>query len=323
MDRQRMRGYECVPGLDVGKSAHHAWIADPDGKRLWDGPVRQDERELQALCDRALECGRVLLVVDQTGTVGSLPLAVARGMGVDAAYLPGLAMRRYAQMTAGTRQDRPDRREADRRMRAGQSRRAPARERAGKRGRRVAERVFDALDRQPVAIAWDGEDSDRIVKDLARRILDIVRQRAGIEKRMHQIASENEEYRIARTMPGMGVRTTVSLIVAIDTIANFPGAARLASYAGLAPARRQSGTSIRHDHAPRGGNRKLKRSLYLAAGIAAIHDPASRAHHQRKRNEGKHHAQALISLARRRCDTLHSMLRHHTTYQPQHNTPTT
>lgn len=117
------------------------------------------------------------------------------------------------------------------------------------------------------------------------------------------------------------MRTTVALIVATHGMHRLPDAARLASYTGLAPSRRQSGTSIRHDAASRAGNGKLKRALYLAAGIAIIHDADSRAYHQRKRDEGKHHTQALISLARRRCDVLHSMIRHHTTYQPQHTRP--
>lgn len=187
---------------------------------------------------------------------------------------------------------------------------------------RMDERLFDALGEQDAAPAWDGDDTDDIIRDLARRIRETGPRRARIERRMHEIASADEEYRLARTMPGMGgVRTTVALIVATHGMHRLPDAARLASYTGLAPSRRQSGTSIRHDAASRAGNGKLKRALYLAAGIAIIHDADSRAYHQRKRDEGKHHTQALISLARRRCDVLHSMIRHHTTYQPQHTRP--
>jgi len=38
--------------------------------------------------------GEVLVVVDQPSSIGSLPIAVARSMGIDVAYLPGLSMRR-------------------------------------------------------------------------------------------------------------------------------------------------------------------------------------------------------------------------------------
>lgn len=51
------------------------------------------------------------------------------------------------------------------------------------------------------------------------------------------------------------------------------------------------------------------------AAFASLSDPASRAYHDRKRDEGKRHNAAILCLARRRCDVLHAMLRNHTTYQ--------
>jgi hypothetical protein len=38
--------------------------------------------------------GRVLVVVDQPASIGALPVAVARAVGCQIAYLPGLTMRR-------------------------------------------------------------------------------------------------------------------------------------------------------------------------------------------------------------------------------------
>ena len=71
---------------------------------------------------------------------------------------------------------------------------------------------------------------------------------------------------------------------------------------------RRSGSSIRGEHPPRGGNKHLKRAFFLAA-FAALHDPTSRANYDRKRAEGKKDNAALICLARRRCDALYAMLR--------------
>ena len=36
----------------------------------------------------------MLVIVDQPNTIGALPVAVARDVGCEVAYLPGLAMRR-------------------------------------------------------------------------------------------------------------------------------------------------------------------------------------------------------------------------------------
>jgi transposase len=97
-----MSEYAVFCGLDVGKVAHHACALDPEGKRLFDAGLPQDETRLRDLLGRLSEHGRVLVVVDQPNTIGALPIAVARAMGIDVAYLPGLAMRRIADLHPGT-----------------------------------------------------------------------------------------------------------------------------------------------------------------------------------------------------------------------------
>lgn len=42
--------------------------------------------------------GTVLVVFDQPASIGALPIAVARDMGCEVAYLPGLTMRRIADL---------------------------------------------------------------------------------------------------------------------------------------------------------------------------------------------------------------------------------
>jgi len=78
----------------------------------------------------------------------------------------------------------------------------------------------------------------------------------------------------------------------------------------------RSGSSIRGEHPPRGGNKQLKRAFFLSA-FAALADPTSRAYYDRKRAAGKKHNAALICLARRRVDVLHAMLRTATLYEPR------
>jgi hypothetical protein len=45
--------------------------------------------------------GTVLVVIDQPASIGVLPVAVARDMGCPVAYLPGLTMRRIADLYPG------------------------------------------------------------------------------------------------------------------------------------------------------------------------------------------------------------------------------
>lgn len=88
-------------GLDVGKGEHHAVALDRAGQRLYDRPLPNDERRLKAVLDQLAAHGTVLLVVDQPATVGALPVALAQANGVLVGYLPGLAMRRIADLHPG------------------------------------------------------------------------------------------------------------------------------------------------------------------------------------------------------------------------------
>src|SRR6218665_2256556 len=85
-------------GLDVGKEEHHACALDKDRTRLFDKPLPQDEAKLREVFTRLQTHGRVLVIVDQPNTIGALPVAGARNAGCEVAYLPGLAMRKAAQL---------------------------------------------------------------------------------------------------------------------------------------------------------------------------------------------------------------------------------
>lgn len=102
-----MTDYDVYCGLDVGKEAHHAVALDRDGKRLHDAALPQDETRLRALLDKLSKHGRVLVVVDQPATIGALPVTVARAAGVQVGYLPGLAMRRIADLFPGSAKTDP------------------------------------------------------------------------------------------------------------------------------------------------------------------------------------------------------------------------
>ncbi|MEX3511007.1 IS110 family transposase [Kocuria carniphila] len=93
--------FAVVIGLDVGKTGHHACALDPGGSRLFDKPLPQDEAQLRELFTELQKHGNVLMVVDQPNTIGALPIAVARDAGCAVAYLPGLAMRKAADLYPG------------------------------------------------------------------------------------------------------------------------------------------------------------------------------------------------------------------------------
>ncbi len=89
-------------GLDVGKGEHHGTALTPAGKKVFDKPLPNSEPRLRELFEKLqAKHGKMLVVVDQPASIGALPLAVARDAGCRVAYLPGLTMRRIADLYPG------------------------------------------------------------------------------------------------------------------------------------------------------------------------------------------------------------------------------
>ncbi|WP_380156294.1 transposase [Kineococcus sp. R86509] len=156
---------------------------------------------------------------------------------------------------------------------------------------------------------------DRIITGVAAQLCDVRLER---DKLAAELEARLEAYLLAGVltlMPGVGFRTAIKILTIVGDGSAFPTAAHLASYAGLAPVTRSSGTSIKGESHPQRRHPALKSALFLSA-FAALKDPDSRAYYDRKRAHGRRHNAALICLARRRVDVLVAMLRDKTGYRP-------
>lgn len=92
---------EVFVGIDVGKAEHWATALTRDGRKVFDKALPNDETRLRDLYERLTGHGPVLVVVDQPATIGALAVCVAQDMGITVGYLPGLSMRRIADLTPG------------------------------------------------------------------------------------------------------------------------------------------------------------------------------------------------------------------------------
>ncbi|PPI40605.1 IS110 family transposase, partial [Rathayibacter iranicus] len=187
-------------------------------------------------------------------------------------------------------------------------------------GRRLAAGIVQALSEQTVVVVGTNAAA-LVLPRLAKQLADLRQQRDDIAVEVERLVEAHPLHPVLTSMPGVGVRTTARLLTEVAG-KSFATAAHLASYAGLAPVTRRSGSSIRGEHASRRGNKLLKRALFLSA-FAALRDPVSRAYYDRKIAQGKRHNEALIALARRRCDVLHAMIRDGSLYHPRTPLPAT
>ena len=179
----------------------------------------------------------------------------------------------------------------------------------------LTEAVTGALDAQTVVVPGSVA-MGRVIAEVATELdrTQQRRERLGVE--IGKLFEAHPFGLILGSLPGIGPRTGARMLAEIGDISRFANGSRLASYAGLAPVTRQSGSSIRGQTRSRRGNHRLKNAMYLSA-FASLRDPVSRAFYDRKRAEGKKHTAAVICLARRRCDVILAMLRSREPYRTE------
>ena len=179
---------------------------------------------------------------------------------------------------------------------------------------RLADEITAALAEQTVVVPGT-RAAALVIPSLARQLTEILTQRRTLEDQLNVLLEAHPLSPLLTSMPGIGVRTAATIVTTIGDASAFPDADHLASYAGLAPVTKTSGSSIRGEHAPTRGHRQLKRAMYLSA-FAALSDPDSRTYYDRQRANGKTHTQAILRLARKRTNVLYAMLRDGTPYTP-------
>lgn len=183
---------------------------------------------------------------------------------------------------------------------------------------KATEEIWSALDAQSVTLpgetAWG-----RVIADLCSDLDRVIARRDQLATEIETVFMSHPLGMVLVTLCGFGPRTGARTLAEIGDPNRFADGGRLAAYAGLAPVDRRSGRSINSSSQSRSGNHRLKNAMFLAAFVAAQHDPAAKAYYQRKRAEGKKHNAAIICLARKRCDIILAMLKTATPYQqPSH-----
>ena len=332
----------AVLGLDVGKSSHWACLIDRGGEVLASAPVRNREGALDALFSSAP--AGTLVVVDQFRNIGSLAVRRARAAGLAVAYLPGLAASRAAGLFAG--EAKTDERDAEVIARTALG--VPD-SLSGVPGRGEAlEAAVDLSDRRWLELlagfggAWgiarsgaEGpqaeaageaaaastapppalvEAENRQVRFLAARISEALDEAGALEAETAGLLEGDETYACLLTVPGIGPRTAAQLAVSVD-IARFPDHDHLASYCGIAPRVRSSGTSVRSVRASRRGDARLKSLLIFSCNSLVRSSGRYGEYYRACRARGMGHGRALKAVARKRLRAIYAVMRDRVPYR--------
>ena len=147
-----------------------------------------------------------------------------------------------------------------------------------------------------------------LVRMLASRIAEDTALVAELAALVEAEVGGDETYRCLLTVPGVGPRTAAQLVLSVD-ISDFEDHDHLASYCGLVPRNRQSGTSLNSVSSSRQGNKQLKNLLIFSCSCLARGSGYYREYYERCRDRGMPYKAAIKAVARKRLKVIYAVMR--------------
>lgn len=138
------------------------------------------------------------------------------------------------------------------------------------------------------------------------------KQLEDIEQEISQLIESNEQIKqqdqIMQSVKGVGKTTSWSILAYLQEI-NDIGRNQLVALAGLAPFNRDSG-QFKGRRFIQAGRAKLRKSLYMAATTAAVHNPVIKSYVQGLRQRGKPYKMAIVAAMRKLLIHIQSLLKY-------------
>ena len=148
----------------------------------------------------------------------------------------------------------------------------------------------------------------------ARNALALGDQVDELDREIASLLADDETYRCLLTVPGVGPKAAAALVTMVD-VSMFRSHDELASYCGLAPADRQSGTSVRSSSAQRGGNKRLKDVMVFSCLSLLNSEGRYTDYYRACRARGMCHNKALKATARKRMKVIFAVMRDKVPYK--------
>ena len=124
-----------------------------------------------------------------------------------------------------------------------------------------------------------------------------------------------ERYNLLYSMPGVGPVLAATLIAFLPELGSLTNR-QIAALVGVAPYDFDSG-KMRGVRCIWGGRAKIRRVLFMAAQVAAMHTPVLKAFKQRLIDDGKKPKVAIVAVMRKLIVMLNAMVRDNAPWQPK------
>lgn len=150
------------------------------------------------------------------------------------------------------------------------------------------------------AIRHQVQSSTKAVASYKRHIVFIEKELTQLEQELESliIANFEEEYRLLRTIPGIGLMSSGVILGIYNAFKTFDNAKQACAFAGICPSPHQSGTSVKGSGTiSKRGNAFARKTFYMASLSAIQYNPFAKAQYERLVANGKSKKQALIAAA--------------------------
>lgn len=144
------------------------------------------------------------------------------------------------------------------------------------------------------------KESKAALQVIKRHLNQIKRDLKKLDEQLEELVKEQlgDLLSIVTSIPGIGKKTAIALIIATNGFENFQSAKQLSSFFGLAPTISHSGSSIRgKSRISKSGNKEVRNLLFLCSFTAYKHNKSCKQLYDRLVAKGKSPKLALIAVA--------------------------
>lgn len=144
-----------------------------------------------------------------------------------------------------------------------------------------------------------GVPSKFVYQSLKRDLKHLKKEIKLLEGKLLEMVKKEDQKSLTllKSIPGMGDKTAMFLLVATEGFSKFETASQLCSFVGITPTIRESGSSVRgRSSISKIGNKKLRNLLFMCSFSAYKHNKACKALFDRIVAKGKSKKLALIAV---------------------------
>lgn len=147
--------------------------------------------------------------------------------------------------------------------------------------------------------ARTGNPSNLVLKSLKKSLKKLHNEMVLIEQELLVLVKQEHQQMLTQleSIPGVGRKTAMLLIVLSDGFRRFENSSQLCSFTGLTPMIRQSGSSVKgRNRISKMGNGRLRNLLFMCSFTACKCNKGCRELYERLVSQGKSKKLALIAV---------------------------